>query len=446
MTYEEVQNHLDKLQMHKIKLGLEAMRSFLDRVGRPEENLNCIHIAGTNGKGSVCAALAEVLGCCGYRVGVYTSPHLSSVRERFRIGDSYISREAFAAIGARICEVLGEDKITYFEFTTALGLLWFEESGVDLVLLETGLGGRLDATNVVTPLVSVITSISMDHELYLGDTLTAVAGEKAGIIKENIPVVSGATHPEAAAVIREVCREKNAPLFQLCQDFDCIENDDNTWSWLGGDRFDFQKIEGLTCAHASLVHRENDGLTIAVLNLLQRIDYKISIGKIREGLAAVRWPGRMEYFELPFVAGKREKKESENEPKIRRYLLDGAHNPAGVKNLALTLEKKFSYEKLICIWGSMADKDLTSTLAAIVPLADELIFTQPEGERSATVEYISSFLPEDEGITYNCISDGREALEFAALRATEKDLIMIGGSLYLVGAMRSLLLGELVED
>ena len=446
MTYQEVQDHLDKLQMHKIKLGLDAMRSFLDKVGRPEQRLNCIHIAGTNGKGSVCAALAEVLGRCGYRVGVYTSPHLSSVRERFRVGDKYISREAFAAIGSRICEVLGEDKITYFEFTTALGLLWFEQSGVDLVLLETGLGGRLDATNIVTPLVSVITSISMDHELYLGDSLVAVAGEKAGIIKEEIPVVSGATDPEAAAVIRQVCEEKNAPLYELCQDFDCVENDDNTWSWLGGRRFGNRKIEALTCAHASLVHKENDALAIAVLELLQDIDYKIDIDTIREGLAAVRWPGRMEYFELPFAPESEGKNKSGKEMKIRRYLLDGAHNPAGVKNLALTLKEKFSYEKLICIWGSMADKDLTSTLAAIVPLADELIFTQPEGERSATVEHISSFLPEDEGIIYNCISDGREALEFAALRATEKDLIMIGGSLYLVGAMRTMLLGKLVED
>lgn len=446
MTYHEVLDHLDRLQMHKIKLGLDAMRSFLDKVGRPEEKLKCVHVAGTNGKGSVCAVLAEVLGRCGYRVGVYTSPHLSSVRERFRIGDSYISREAFAAIGSRICEVLGEDKITYFEFTTALGLLWFAESDVDLVLLETGLGGRLDATNIVTPLVSVITSISMDHELYLGDTLTAVAGEKAGIIKDKIPCVSGATNAEAAAVIRQVCGEKDAPLFELCQDFDCVENSDNTWSWVGGERFASLKIEGLTCVHESLVHRENDALAIAVLILLQDVDFKIDIVNIREGLAAVRWPGRMEYFELPLIPGNSGKNDTAKGSEIRRYLLDGAHNPAGVKNLALTLKEKFSYEKLICIWGSMADKDLTATLAAIVPLADELIFTQPEGERSATVEHISSFLPENREIIYNCISDGREALEFAALRATEKDLIMIGGSLYLVGAMRALLLGELVED
>ncbi|MBW2682664.1 MAG: bifunctional folylpolyglutamate synthase/dihydrofolate synthase, partial [Deltaproteobacteria bacterium] len=182
MTYDEVLAHLESLQMHKIKLGLDAMQSFLEKVGRPENDLRFVHVAGTNGKGSVCAALSEILGRAGYKVGVYTSPHLSSVRERFRIGDRYITEEEFAALGSRICEVLGTEQITYFEFTTALGLLWFAESELDLVLLETGLGGRLDATNVVTPLVSVITSISMDHEAYLGDTMAAVAGEKAGII------------------------------------------------------------------------------------------------------------------------------------------------------------------------------------------------------------------------------------------------------------------------
>ena len=153
MTYTEVLAHLDALQMHKIKLGLEAMQSFLAKVGRTEQNLRFVHVAGTNGKGSVCAALGEVLGRAGYRVGVYTSPHLSSVRERFRIGHEYISEAAFAQLGSRICRVLGEEQITYFEFTTALGLLWFAESQVDLVIFETGMGGRLDATNVVTPLV-----------------------------------------------------------------------------------------------------------------------------------------------------------------------------------------------------------------------------------------------------------------------------------------------------
>lgn len=444
MTYDEVLAHLDQLQMHKIKLGLDAMQSFLEKVGRPENDLKFVHVAGTNGKGSVCAALSEILGRAGYRVGVYTSPHLSSIRERFRIGGRYISKEEFATLGAKICEVLGQEQITYFEFTTALGLLWFAESDVDLVLLETGLGGRLDATNVVTPLVSVITSISMDHEAYLGDTLTAVAGEKAGIIKDGVPVVSGATDPEAAAVIARVCKEKDSPLCRLGQEFDCSETTNDNWCWLGGQVFDELKIADLKTAHLSIVHRENDALAIAVLLKLQPYGFIVDIEGIRGGLASVKWPGRMEYFEQPVPHRIVTEKDAAKEEKIFRYLLDGAHNLEGVKNLAKTLAQKFSYEKLICIWGAMADKDLTGTLAIMAPLADELIFTQPDGERSATAAHINSFLPDDcEGA--HCVSKGADALVLAQSLATGKDLIVIGGSLYLIGAMRALLLGDLLE-
>jgi len=444
MSYDEVLEHLERLQMHKIKLGLDAMRSFMAKVDRPDIKLKYVHVAGTNGKGSVCAGLSEVLGRAGYRVGVYTSPHLSSVRERFRIGKKYISENAFAALGSRICEALGEDQITYFEFTTALGLLWFAESDVDLVLLETGLGGRMDATNIVTPLVSVITSISMDHEAYLGNTLTAVAGEKAGIIKEGVTVISGATKPDAQAVITRVSAEKNAPLFQLCQDFDCAGNDDKTWSWKGGSAFDHMRINGLTCAHPSLVHKENDALTIATLLKLKSFGFSVDEELIRSGLSEVKWPGRMEYFELPDVQENKKLKAPGKSDVVRRYLLDGAHNYEGVKNLALTLADQFSYKRLICIWGAMVDKDLSGTLDRIAPLADEIIFTQPDGERSATAEHIYSYLPKEGKIIAHCVADGKEALALARNTATSEDLIVIGGSLYLVGAMRFLLLGDLV--
>ena len=440
MTYDEVLAHLDRLQMHKIKLGLDAMLSFLGSVGRPEKSLKFVHVAGTNGKGSVCASLSEVLTCAGYRVGVYTSPHLSSVRERFRIGSQYIREEEFADLGTRICRSLGQDQITYFEFTTAMGLLWFSESDVDLVLLETGLGGRLDATNIVTPLVSVITSISMDHEAYLGDTLTAVAGEKAGIIKMGVPVVSGAKLPEAAAVITRVSSEKKAPLLCLGKDFDYIEGEGQTWKWVGAEAFGGQEVAGLGGAHPSLAHRENASLAIAALKLLEHYNFKTNTSNIRTGLSTVRWPGRMEYFEQPLFGEDGADKENE----VRRYLLDGAHNLDGVKNLAKTLNLKFEYEHLICVWGAMADKDLVGTLSLIAPMADQLILTQAAGERSATVEYIHSYLPDEKKKSAYLISDGADALALAQSKATDKDLIVIGGSLYLIGTMRFRLLGDLV--
>ena len=391
MTYKEVLAHLDALQMHKIKLGLEAMQSFLVKVDRPESRLKFVHIAGTNGKGSVCAAVSEVLGLAGYRVGVYTSPHLSSVRERFRIGREYITEETFALLGTRICKVLGEEQITYFEFTTALGLLWFAESNVDLVLLETGMGGRLDATNVVTPLVSVITSVSMDHEAYLGNSLTEIAGEKAGIIKPGVPVVSGAVYPEVTAVIEAACNRLKAPLYSLRQDFDYTVYPDKTWTWSGNASLGNREIKGLRCSRSSLVQQENDSLSIAALQLLQENGYKVDEQQISEGLASVKWPGRMEYFELEhdhFIGPK----EAGSQVKILRYLLDGAHNTDGVKNLAKTIEKNFKYRKLVGIWGAMIDKDLSTTLSLICPLLDELILTQPEGERAATPEQIYAIL------------------------------------------------------
>jgi dihydrofolate synthase/folylpolyglutamate synthase len=443
MTYQEVLAHLDALQMHKIKLGLEAMRSFLDKVDRPENRLKFVHVAGTNGKGSVCATVAEVLGIAGYRVGVYTSPHLSSVRERFKIGNEYITEEKFADFGTRICQVLGKEQITYFEFTTALGLLWFAESNVDLVLLETGMGGRLDATNVVTPLLSVITSVSMDHEAYLGTTLPIITGEKAGIIKPGVSVVSGAVHPEAAAVIETVARINGAPLFALRQDFDYVIQSDMSWTWTGGNAFVNCEITGLRSSRASLVQQENDSLSIAVLKLLQKDGFNVSEQQIRQGLASVKWPGRMEYFDQEYVCTE-EDNEVGSSKKVLRYLLDGAHNTDGVKNLAKTLREKFQFKKLVGVWGAMVDKDLAATLDLIAPIVDELIITQPEGERAATPEQIHAILNAEQQQKARCIKEVDEALAVAQETAEEGDLIVVGGSLYLIGAVRHLLLGDLI--
>jgi dihydrofolate synthase/folylpolyglutamate synthase len=439
MTYKEVLAHLDALQMHKIKLGLEAMQSFLERVERPESRLKFVHVAGTNGKGSVCAAVSEILGRAGYRVGVYTSPHLSSVRERFRIGSEYISEEAFAKLGTKICQVLGQEQITYFEFTTALGLLWFAESNVDLVLLETGMGGRLDATNVVTPLISVITSVSMDHEAYLGNSLGEIAGEKAGIIKHNVPVISGAIHPEVAKVIEAVGKANAAPVFSLRQEFDYVASPDKTWVWTGGNSFANCEIAGLRCSRSSIVQQENDSLSIATLLLLQEYGYQVSEQQIRDGIAHVKWPGRMEYFELAYMPH-----EAKNGLKNLRYLVDGAHNTDGVKNLAKTIQQNFKYNKLIGVWGAMVDKDLSATLGLIAPLVDELIITQPDGERAATPEHIYSILSEEQKQKSRCVQKVDDALLAAQEIAVDGDLIVIGGSLYLIGMVRCLLLGELV--
>ncbi|MDZ7582916.1 MAG: Mur ligase family protein [Deltaproteobacteria bacterium] len=286
LTYQETLNYLNNLQMHKIKLGLRAMRDFLASVGQPEQQLQVIHVAGTNGKGSVSASLLEVLDRSGYRVGLFTSPHLSSVRERFRTTDGYISEGDFARIGERIISALGRESITYFEFTTALALLWFAESNLDLVILETGLGGRLDATNVVTPLVSVITSISMDHEAYLGTTLAAVAGEKAGIIKPGVPVIAADGLHEVVDVLDATAAERGSQLYLQGRNFQYAGESNDDWCWQGGVGGSTITIDNLQCAMRGAYQRQNASLVIAVLQLLQKNGFLVPEKALREGLAA----------------------------------------------------------------------------------------------------------------------------------------------------------------
>ncbi len=432
MNYQQAWDYLDSLQLHKIKLGLDSMQEFLALVGGPEKGLNYIHVAGTNGKGSVSATLLTLLSESGYRVGLYTSPHLSSVRERFRINDNFISEEEFASIATEIRDVLGDRMITYFEFTTAIAFLWFSRSDLDLVILETGLGGRLDATNVVTPLVSVITNVSMDHELYLGDTLEAIAYEKAGIIKENLPVISGVANDISREVIQKVCKERSAPLYLYGEQFDTVEKDTGFTFQSQNDQLGKAEYPNLRCSMKGDYQQINAALAIAVLLLLKKHRITCSEEGIRTGLLKVHWPGRLEYI-VP-----------EDRPEIS-YLLDGAHNPAGVESLVHTLKNEYHYSKLILIWGAMIDKDLSKTLSMVAPLTDHIVFTRPEGERSAEPELFLDVIDPDLKDNCTTIRDPEQALIEATEMAEKGDMVVIAGSLYLVGAIRKMLVGELVQ-
>jgi dihydrofolate synthase/folylpolyglutamate synthase len=279
----------------------------------------------------------------------------------------------------------------------------------------------------------------MDHEAYLGNNLTEIAGEKAGIIKPNVPVISGAIHPEVATIIEAVGKANAAPVFSLRQEFDYVAGSDKTWVWTGGNAFANREIAGLHCSRSSIVQQENDSLSIATLHLLREYGYQVSEQHIRDGIAHVKWPGRMEYFELAYMSH-----EARNGLKNLRYLVDGAHNTDGVRNLAKTIQQKFKYKKLIGVWGAMVDKDLAATLGLIAPLVDELIITQPDGERAATPEHIYSILSEEQKQKARCVQKVDEALLAAQESAVDGDLIVIGGSLYLIGMVRCLLLGELV--
>ena len=432
MNYQQAWDYLDSLQFHKIKLGLDAMRSFMARVDNPHQGLQTVHVAGTNGKGSVSVTLLTLLTKAGYRVGLYTSPHLSSVRERFRIGNTFISEKSFARIATQIREVLGEEKITYFEFTTAIAFMWFAEEELDLVVLETGLGGRLDATNIVDPLVSVITNISMDHEAYLGDTISAVAGEKAGIIKEAVPVVTAVTEGAGLTEVSKISKEKNASLYRYGKDFCSTVHTDGSWDWNAVKSLSDTSYTALRCSMKGDYQIENASLALASLQLLQRHGLQIDETTVREGLASVHWPGRLESFSLQHAG------------KEVQYLLDGAHNLAGVESLVQTLKKECTYKKLIVIWGAMADKDLQNTLALVAELADTILLTKPDGERSADPELLLTNVPSAFKDKCRLAPTVAMAISRAEELADEEDLILIAGSLYLVGATRKLLLGELV--
>jgi dihydrofolate synthase/folylpolyglutamate synthase len=441
MNYQEAWGFLDNLQFFKIKLGLESMSQFLDSVGNPHRGLRFVHVAGTNGKGSVSTTLRTILTRAGYKVGLYTSPHLSCVRERFRIDERFISEEAFARQASAIRAALGERQITYFEFATALALLWFAEEQVDVAILEVGMGGRLDATNVIIPLVSVITNVSMDHEQYLGNTLAAVAFEKAGVVKPKVPVVAGLAADESLAVVEQVCREREAPLFLLGREFAAARTPEGSWEYRGIDHS--FSLAGLHCFLKGGYQIGNGALALAALETIAKA-LPVSDEAIRQGLLSVTWPGRLEYFCL--ADGKPVECPAEtaatHPASLRRYLLDGAHNPAGVESLREALVCEFSYDRLILVWACMGDKDVAATLTAIAPLADRIIFTRPESERSATPEQLAAILAEEERSKALSAPTVKEALALAADMAKSGDLICVAGSLYLVGAARKILLGE----
>ena len=451
MNYQETWTFLDNLQFFKIKLGLESMRMFLKELDSPEQDLLFVHVAGTNGKGSVAATLLALLAEAGYRVGLYTSPHLSSVRERFRINDEYISEEEFAEAGTQIHNILGDRQITYFEFTTALALLWFDKRKVDLVIFEVGLGGRLDATNVVTPLVGVITNVSMDHEMYLGNTLAEIAGEKAGIIKQGVPVVSGVGTGETdeervvLAVVERFCKEKNAPLFLHGRDFFMEQVEDGSWDYWAMKRKGCcqlrEKIRGLSSSLKGKYQMINTGLALATLEILDQFGFSVNESQIHSGLQKVFWPGRLESFCLSRDEGRLVECSAANS---LRYLLDGAHNPAGVATLTEALRNDYEYDRLILVWAAMSDKDFLTPLAQICSLAQVILFTRLEYERSAQPQQFRNALPVEMQDRALCENSMKAALAKAAEIAGKNDLICIAGSLYLVGEARKILRGPII--
>ena len=406
--------YLDSLKGRGIRPGLGPVRRLLERLGSPQRCFKSILVGGTNGKGSISAVLAAILQAAGYRVGLYTSPHLVDFRERIRVDGAMILEET---LRKRIRQVRRADRegVTYFEFSTALAVVHFAQCRVDVAVLEVGMGGRLDATNVARPELSIISNIAVDHAEYLGRRLEDIAREKAGIVRPGGVCITAARQASVLAVIDKICREKRARLLRVGREIRIRAK--------AAGSFDFQgpalELTNLALALKGPHQRENTACALGALGVLRGKGFDIGDEAVRRGLADVCWKGRLEIVaEHPTV------------------LLDGAHNLAGAAALRKALGE-FKYRRLILVLGILADKDYRGMIRRLAPLAHRFIVTRPPDERALAPDLLAA-----EAMRWNrrveILENPRQAVARALAVAGVADLICIAGSLYLVGAVSPL--------
>ena len=416
-SLDEHLSSLYRLRQYGIKLGLDAINRLVRGLGNPHERFRSIHVAGTNGKGSIAAILSSVLVREGYKVGLYTSPHLVRFNERIQIDGCAISDDAVAAAAEAVQFVYtqGGQPPTFFECATAMALYHFASENVDWAVLETGMGGRLDATNLVRPEVSIISTISMDHQVYLGNTLAKIAAEKGGIIKEGVPVVTGVKNKKALKIIQKIASEKNAPLYCLGSDLRVRRDGKDRFSYFGI-HSKWKNLKVALCGGHQIL---NAGTALGALELLMRKGIGISEQSIYEGLAEVKWPGRLEIVsEQPLV------------------ILDGAHNPAGVRSLKQYLTHKLNGRHLTLVVGIMADKSWRVMLHALIPIVDRLIITRPQNDRALDMETLAAFVRPFHK-EFKVVPRVDEAMATAIKHASHDDAVCLAGSLYAVGEAKA---------
>lgn len=422
MNYIRAIDYLFGLQKFGIKLGLSNITSLLRYMGNPEKKLNCIHVGGTNGKGSTCAFLLSILKQSGYRAGLYTSPHLVDFAERIRINDKEISRTRVAALTEDIrflCKQKSLSHITFFEAATAMAFKYFADEKADPVIVEVGMGGRYDATNVITPMISIITTINVDHQHYLGSTLAEIAREKAGIIKQDVPLVSGVRETAIKNYFKKVCTKYHAPFYQLGSSIQCRKTGFNTFTFAGMG----MRLQDVQCGLAGDHQLRNASLAITAAELLNKQSYNVPQASILKGIKEVRWPGRMEIIR-----------------KNPTIVLDGAHNPEGWRALKRSLLNDFTYGHLYLVLGIMEDKNVKTMLKILTPGAHTVIFCRPGITRAAQKERIENFIRFSEHKkVFSWVEKSSEALKKILNLASKKDLICITGSLFLIGEIKEYL-------
>ena len=430
MDYKESLQYLEGLNVFGSKLGLSRIERLVALLGHPESRYGTVHVTGTNGKGSVAAMTASILSKAHLKTGLYISPHLTSYTERMGIDGVPVSEADFAAVISSAAEAAekmlaeGEEQPTEFEVLTAAAFLYFAEKKVDYAVIEVGLGGLLDSTNVITPEVSVITNVALEHADRCGGTLEGVAEHKAGIIKDGVPVVTAAAGAPLA-VLQRTAEEKGADIFVLGEDFSAkaAGHDEER------QRMDFSSaLLGIrearyTLSLAGSCQIANAALAVMAADLLRSANPSITQETIAAGLADTRWPGRFERFS---AAG-------------RTVLVDGAHNPAGAAALKDSLDTYYPDEGRVFLLGILRDKDYKTMLATLLHKGDIVVITQPESERAGDPEVLGACAREL-AARVETVPDAGEALARALELTDERRILCVAGSLYLIGEIRQMLL------
>lgn len=429
MSEKNGSTYLEGVNQYEIKLGLETIHKLLEYLGSPQLQLKCIHITGTNGKGSTLAFVNHMLMAAGYKVGLYTSPALEFFNERLQINGCPIEDHALSEVTQVVKEAAqqmvteGFSEPTEFELVTAMAFVYFKSQKVDFVLLEVGMGGRQDATNVLDyALVSVITPIALDHTDYLGDTLGKIAYEKGGIIKRGTRVVIHPQVDEAYEVIKRICEEKQVPLrVAPTETIEIIAESREGLSFnFKGTAYEITMLG----AHQT----RNAAVAISVIEAINETGlFNISTEAVLKGLKSAKWKGRMEVMsQRPLV------------------LIDGAHNLHGAKSLAETLKTLFSDKKIIAVVGILGDKDVSGVLNELMPLVEQVICTEPTNPRKMEAEKLEKMVSEY-GLVTHLERDLRKAFQGALTleKDTDNAMILCFGSLYLIGQLRGVIQFEL---
>ena len=417
MTYEEALSYIHSICWKGSKLGLDRTRELLGKLNDPQKELKFIHIAGTNGKGSTAAMLSSILEEAGYRVGLYTSPFINRFNERMQVNHQPIPDEELAALTEYVRPYADAmaDSPTEFELITALAMVWFARQKCDIVVLEVGMGGELDSTNIIdVPEAAMIAAMGLDHVKELGPTMADIARAKAGIIKEGGRVVSYGGNPEADEVIAAVCRARNA---SLCQpDFSAIVPGDFS---LEGQTFSYKGWRGLRIPLVGAYQMNNAAVVLETVEVLRQRGWSVSDEAVRQGLADTRWPARFEVLRRDPV-----------------FIVDGGHNPHGIRATAESLRRLFPGRKITFVTGVMADKDVEHILGLIVPLADQFFTVRPDNPRAMDAGELAARI-EAMGAKATACASVRDGVDRAIQAEGPHGVACALGSLYMSGEVRS---------